>query len=82
MISKKFFINQASELTKKWIRHNVSIDGESVFVMCACYFLGRRKGNSRLPVWGTKKKARTGNLVNIGGLNSPFVSKPGAIESS
>lgn len=23
MISKKFFINQASELTKKWIRHNV-----------------------------------------------------------
>ena len=25
MISKKFFINQASELTKKWIRHNVSI---------------------------------------------------------
>ena len=24
MISKKFFINQASELTKKWIRHNVS----------------------------------------------------------
>ena len=26
MISKKFFINQASELTKKWIRHNVSIN--------------------------------------------------------
>lgn len=25
MISKKFFITQASELTKKWIRHNVSI---------------------------------------------------------
>ena len=24
MISKKFYINQASELTKKWIRHNVS----------------------------------------------------------
>jgi len=23
MISKKFFMNQASELTKKWIRHNV-----------------------------------------------------------
>lgn len=23
MISKKFFVNQASELTKKWIRHNV-----------------------------------------------------------
>ena len=26
MISKKFFITQASELTKKWIRHNVSIN--------------------------------------------------------
>ena len=25
MISKKFFLSQASELTKKWIRHNVSI---------------------------------------------------------
>lgn len=32
MISKKFFISQASELTKKWIRHNVIIDYYFTFI--------------------------------------------------
>lgn len=32
MISKKFFISQASELTKKWIRHNVIIDYYFIFI--------------------------------------------------